>query len=386
MNEQLADRARVRELILRCLDGDATDAETAELEALAIRDPSVAREVAYAAQIESALEVTTRAQPVVRPADIRTARRRRTIWIAMPAAALAAAGMLLAWSLRENIGAVSPVASDPKVVPTAAVVPPPQPTTVKPFSPDRRVYFADGSFADLRDARSRLEARVASPTAVDVVLEAGGARFEVAKRPGRRFRVWVAASYVEVIGTIFTVDRSQDGVRVSVERGVVNVVSGQKKIRVSAGSSDSISVATPSAHMRRRSGTPLPSAPPQDEPGAWLLASETARRNGRPQEALAILGRLLERHGNDPRAPYASFIMGRVLLEELRRPRDAAAAFARVAMIDVNTPLAQDALAREVESWSRAGDKQRARERAAAYVERYPAGARVEEVRRYSSE
>jgi ferric-dicitrate binding protein FerR (iron transport regulator) len=382
MNEQTVGRERVRELIRRCLDGEATSAETAELDAVTIRDPNAARELARIAEVESALEVTTRGRRLD-TWDIRAARRRRTMWIAMPAVALAAAAILLAWSLRDRRATISLVALPARSVPAEDGAPSPEPAIATPFSPDRRVYFADGSFADLRDARSRLEARVSNPTAVDVVLEEGGARFEVARRPNRRFRVWVASSYVEVVGTVFTVDRSQKGVRVSVERGAVNVVSGQKKTRVSAGSG-SISVAASSAQLRRQSGAPARSAP-QDEPGAWLLASEMARRDGRPEEALELLRRLLERHGDDPRAPYTSFIMGRVLLEELHRPRDAAAAFARVAMIDVNTPLAQDALAREVESWSRAGNKQRASERAAAYIERYPGGARVEEVRRYSA-
>jgi hypothetical protein len=43
----------------------------------------------------------------------------------------------------------------------------------------------------------------------------------------------------------------------------------------------------------------------------------------------------------------------------------------------------QDALAREVESWCRAGDAEMARQRARAFLRRYPNGQRADEVRRY---
>ena len=99
---------------------------------------------------------------------------------------------------------------------------------------------------------------------------------------------------------------------------------------------------------------------------------------------MTSLQRLLGDHPRDPRAPYAAFILGRVLLEELHRPREAAAAFARVEALDANTPLVQDALAREVESWARAGELDRARQAAGTYLGRYPNGRRADEVRRYS--
>ena len=96
-----------------------------------------------------------------------------------------------------------------------------------------------------------------------------------------------------------------------------------------------------------------------------------------------LLQRFLDRHGKDSRAFYVTFIAGRVLLEELARPREAAAAFARVEALNPRTPLVQDALAREVEAWCRAGDTEMARQRARAFLRRYPNGQRADEVRRY---
>jgi transmembrane sensor len=115
-----------------------------------------------------------------------------------------------------------------------------------------------------------------------------------------------------------------------------------------------------------------------------LNASGVAREAGRPEEARDLLQRILDRHPDDPRAAYAAFILGRVLLDELGRPREAAAAFARVRVLDPRTPLAQDALAREVESWFHAGDRAHVRDRASEYLSRYPDGRRKDQVRRYS--
>lgn len=371
-----------QELIQRCLDGDASEIEAAELHRLVARDPGVARLLAEAARLESNLEIVMQGgAESVATASTSPPRRlaRRAIGTAAVVAALAAAFAIVG-SVRSPRGAHEPVAGarEPAKVP----------------DPSTRIRFADGSTADLRDAGTRLETRVSTADAIDLVLERGSARFEVVPRHGRRFRIWVGPAYVEVIGTIFTVDRLPTGVRVSVERGVVKVVSGQHEMRLSAGTAEVVPIAprpeaTPAEPPAERSDAKLQKGtarqrPTSDEPGALLHASEEARRKGHPEDAVASLQLLLERHPRDPRAAYAAFILGRVLLEELERPREAAAAFARVEVLDPKTPLLQDALAREVESWARAGDPDRVRQSAGAYLRRYPNGRRVEEVRRYS--
>jgi transmembrane sensor len=393
MNEE-REVGGVQDLIRRCLDGVATEIEAAELSRLVGRDARVARQLAEAAQLESRLEIVMRggpeasqaAQPVARP----RLGARRAFWAAATITA-AAAALALIWIGRKPVaqeeerGAGTVVAAKP-----AARV-----------DPATHIRFLDGSTADLRDKSSLLETRSATAGGIDLVLSRGGARFEVVPRHGRRFRIWVGSAYVEVIGTIFTVDRLPTGVRVSVERGVVKVVSGQNEMRLSEGTAEVVPIeATPAPRA-----TDLPARAPEraperlepkpskgtaraavvdDEPGALLRASEAARRNGHPQDAVTSLQRLLGEHPRDPRAPYAAFILGRVLLEELHRPREAAAAFARVEALDANTPLVQDALAREVESWARAGELDRARQAAGTYLGRYPNGRRANEVRRYS--
>src|SRR2546430_2117926 len=82
-----------------------------------------------------------------------------------------------------------------------------------------------------------------------------------------------------------------------------------------------------------------------------------------------------------PRAPLAAFSLGRVHLEKVGAPRDAAQAFARARELAPDGPLAEGALAREVEAWARAGETEVARQRALSYARRYPGGRRARAVR-----
>jgi transmembrane sensor len=120
----------------------------------------------------------------------------------------------------------------------------------------------------------------------------------------------------------------------------------------------------------------------RDTPEELLLAADVARLGGRPERAVAPLQRILNDHAFDSRAPLAAFTLGRTLLEQLGRPREAAQAFSTARRLDRAGALTQDALAREVESWSRAGEATLARERAGEYLARYPNGRRAGAVRR----
>jgi transmembrane sensor len=120
----------------------------------------------------------------------------------------------------------------------------------------------------------------------------------------------------------------------------------------------------------------------RDTPEDLLLAADVARLGGHPERAVGLLERVVSGYPFDSRAPLASFTLGRTLLEQLGRPRPAARAFATARQLDRAGALAQDALAREVEAWSRAGEADKARARAVEYLKRYPKGRRVSAVRR----
>ncbi len=276
--------------------------------------------------------------------------------------------------------------------------------------------FADGSFATALRPETVLVARVDRPDQTAVELASGSARFEVVHRPGQHFRVEAAQVSVEVIGTRFNVERDHDLVRVTVERGQVHVRTPWGEVDLTDGQNRVFSPPATQPAVQTEASTPPAPAPPEtpaekpaadwhtlaragdferaydvlaragpvhDAPQELLLASDVARLSGHPQQAAEDLGRLLQHHPKDPRAPLAAFTLGRVLLDELGRPREAAEAFAKLRSAQGAGPLAEDALAREVEAWSRAGELDKARAAAQAYVTQFPDGQRLRGVRRY---
>lgn len=120
-----------------------------------------------------------------------------------------------------------------------------------------------------------------------------------------------------------------------------------------------------------------------DDSGALLDAADAARLSGHPQAAVTYLRKVLDQHRESPVAPLAAFTLGRVLLERLGQPSEAADAFATARQLAPNGSLAQDALAREVEAWSKAGRPDDAYRRAQEYVETYPKGRRLHAVQLY---
>jgi transmembrane sensor len=246
-------------------------------------------------------------------------------------------------------------------------------------------------------------------------LRAGGARFDVPHDDNRPFVVTAGNVTIEDLGTTFTV-RHVPGrvVSVSVEHGRVRVrapntdteiAEGEKlEVPVSPapspstdGSRASQAKARPGSRAAASSWRPfaergeyeqarqaLQKAGPgavRDDAAELLLAADAARLSGYPAEAVPYLERLLRRHADDPRAGLAAFTLGRVLLDELGRPREASTAFARARAF--GGPLAEDALAREVEAAARAGDAARKRELALLYRSLYPNGRRAKAVSRF---
>jgi len=114
---------------------------------------------------------------------------------------------------------------------------------------------------------------------------------------------------------------------------------------------------------------------------ALLAAADGARLQGRTTDATAFLQRAVTLHPGDGRAPLAAFTLGRLLLVKLGQPREAAEAFAQARGLAPDGPLAEDALAREVEAWAGASDRAHAHDRAAEYLRRYPSGRRLRTVR-----
>ena len=111
---------------------------------------------------------------------------------------------------------------------------------------------------------------------VTVSLDRGSARFDVARRPSRAFRVQTITAggeevEVRVVGTAFSVSHDEDGsVSVEVERGVVEVRSGGELARLTAGGAWRSHVAT----APEASGETAPTDPPDPAPEGLAGPSE----------------------------------------------------------------------------------------------------------------
>jgi transmembrane sensor len=341
----------------------------------------------------------------------------------------------------------------------------PQPTAAKPDALHMRL--ADGSEVWLRDAATRLALDEGSAQRVEVALLAGEARFEVVHRAERVFRVNSGDVSVEVLGTLFELERQADRTRVAVLRGRVAVLWPSGRSELSAGEAGwfprpaeqlgapNTQLNAPAAQPNLAEG-PLDTPPAQPAgqatapatqhnapaaqrnppdaqldaaahvarhavhkpsasgaPSAWrepaeqgdferayellarapqpvadnveelLLAADSARLSGHAAAALPFLKRVVAQHAEDSRAPLAAFTLGGVLMQQLGQPREAEAAYARARELSLNSSLAEDALARQVEATYRAGDTARARTLAREYLARYPKGRRVHAVQRF---
>jgi transmembrane sensor len=293
----------------------------------------------------------------------------------------------------------------------------------RPHAPRTPVTtFADGSIATPVGDDAELRVVTSEPSLIVSELVRGTYRFKVTKDPARTFRVQSGAVRVEVLGTQFVVERvSAERARVSVTEGRVRVAGEVEQHELTAGDSVLFPAVTLPSSLTVADSAPAEDAPSPAPAAApahpapkrmWIrlaqagdydaaysallsthdtardaaelmLQADTARLSHHPDAAVAPLRLVLARHAADPRAPLAAFTLGRVLLDDLGRPREAGEAFARARHLAPRGPLAEDALAREVEAWSRSGDLTRAHELAETYVGQYPSGTRVRLVRRF---
>lgn len=290
----------------------------------------------------------------------------------------------------------------PRAAPVAPVTPVAQ---VAPHTLD------DGSKVIARDAQTRVEIMETLPERITYEVKAGQARFDVTRNEQRVFRVRCGDVTVEVLGTSFEVELDGARTRVAVLRGKVGVFFFDRYEELSAGEAGWFPRAEWLAQPepaeapppRARSSTlrtwrepaergefehayellAKTRKPVADDVEELMLAADTARLSGHAAQAVPYLRRVMNEHAEDSRAPLAAFTLGSVLMQQLGQPRDAEAAYGRARALSRNSPLAEDALARQVEAAHRAGDAARARELAREYVEAYPSGRRVRTVRRF---
>jgi hypothetical protein len=318
---------------------------------------------------------------------IRHARRRRRI--ARTALVIGLAGLGLAISISIRAPGTSARRPAPEVVaarvdpdplaerrgPAAAAAPmPSEPGAVETVLADgsRLVSEADNTLIDVEENH---------PTRVGLVLRRGRARLEASgSRDGAV--VFKIESFVVRVSGAVTVERTEERVGIWVRGGEVQVSwpGGDEVLRpgesrwYGSGAVDSKPLPGRTPSVRR--------GKPRRAPDELLREMDLARSGGRIERAVLLLETFLRRHDSDPRAPSVAFTLGRLRLSRLHRPREAARAFARARALAPSGILAEDALAREVEAWSAAGEIARARSRARDYLRRYPEGRRAAAVRR----
>lgn len=327
----------------------------------------------------------------------RRKRMRRRVWQAS-VPALAALCVLGAWLNKSSVAPPDQVRSSSLAMPAESFK----------TLPDGTVLTYLDKAADVALAELTTRAR-------HVTLKGGRVRFAVAADPARPFVVHVRGLLVEVMGTTFVLRDLGDEVEVSVEEGVVRAIwpEGERQLR-----------ANERARFATRANAPqaVPPPPPvsdprqqnkpralkwrslaqagrydeayvalrtvgvrsvPDEAAALLEAGDVARLSRHPHEAVAPISRMLVRFPKDPRAPLAAFTLGLVYMQELGRAADAARSFAQARALDPAGLMAEDALARQVEAWFRAGDSAQAHSMAKEYLRLYPQGRRLQAVRHH---
>jgi transmembrane sensor len=258
--------------------------------------------------------------------------------------------------------------------------------------------FVDGSSIELGQG-AKLDVLNNDGERFIAMLRRGQAKFAV--RPGgpRRWTIETGVASVEVVGTRFSISRSDQTVEVKVEHGVVLVraerlpdgaqrLSAGDLLRIGPEPAAALAPAS-GAGAVESAGAPAPddsaaapAAAPSELDGA-LSRADSARARGDVEAAISELERAVRAPGDGSRRSTAAFTLGKLLLDGAGRPAQAAAAFGRCLALQPPAALAEDALARLVEARSRAGDAAGARAAAAEYERRYPAGRRLQAVREW---
>jgi len=271
---------------------------------------------------------------------------------------------------------------------------------------------------------------------LEVSQSRGTVRYEIDRPDGREVIVQARWASVRVVGTVFVVAIDESDLAVRVERGVVQVGYGERRIEIIAG--EQITIAEPSIRDGRgqriaaaastsespeepgkRPGTVDDVAPPtsatrdgagrspreqepaqletpmsgptftEPEAGVSLESPTTTGTNVEIEGLLArvdedrgrgdlagasrLLVQIVREHPDDARSLNALFIMGKV--ERQRGNHTTAAeAFHRCYSLGPDSLLAEDALAESAVSWADAGRSELAKRNAKKYLSKYSNG------------
>jgi len=135
----------------------------------------------------------------------------------------------------------------------------------------------------------------------------------------------------------------------------------------------------PRTATRGIAGTPAAPASPQSAAirsiASLLVEADRLSSTGDPAGAARLLEQARATEG--PSAGLVSFTLGRLYLDVLDRPELAAVVFGEVIARGSPHSLVEDAYARRVEAWLRAGLRDQAAGALADYARAYPQGRRL---------
>lgn len=346
-------------------------------------------------------------------------RRRPNMRVILAAAmtlGLLASGGALGWSLtRSEAGPLR--LADGSPLPSALEA---TRTEIFRFDDGSQLELAAGSHVDLLDT---------TPQNVRLALRGGQVVFRVRPHGPRRWEIECGPLSIEVVGTVFTVDRDGDHVEVHVQRGAV-LVHGDRVPdhvqRLSAGQSLAMPPAPQlpapleeEAEALEPVAAPVPD-PTRDaqraaRPGAvWrehlaagrydeaydalgeegflretaraqrvddlMRLADLARLSGHPDDALLPLERIVDRHSSSGSAAIAAYTLGRLRLERLGDPGGAVVALQRSLAMGLPAALQEPARARLVRALRSDGDP-RMDAAGRRYLELHPEGPSADVIR-----
>jgi transmembrane sensor len=301
----------------------------------------------------------------------------------------------------------------------------------------RELTLADASKITLMPG-ARLTPLSSSPHHLDLLLEDGTAVFAVTPGGPRRWTIHAGLARVEVVGTVFRVERGVDALRVDVSRGIVIVrgasVPGEVQ-RLTAGESLRVtpSVRAPGSEpAQQEADVSAPAEPPSNpvvvsrqasptpvrqadwraefaagrfdaayralgkaglrrsaeralEVNELLSLADVARLSGHPSDAVFPLRRVVDGFSDSQHAAVAAFTLGRVLFDQLHAHGDAASAFERAVALHPPHALLEDCHARLVQAYARVGDRASAERAAGRYRALFPNGRHLADVEAWAT-
>ncbi|MBN2343913.1 MAG: FecR domain-containing protein [Deltaproteobacteria bacterium] len=241
---------------------------------------------------------------------------------------------------------------------------------------------------------------------VEIAVRNGTAHFDIPSGKKRGWKINCEFAMVEVVGTVFDIEKSAGAVRVSVQRGVVLIrgdnVSGGVQ-RLSAGhqalihpkhsasaqstslddvpaTSDAVSIPVREPGDEIDTGTPILNTVDSDMTAAIIptidelfVLADNARLAGDSQTGLNYLHQILSCYPQHPRAATAAFSIARLYQDAFSTPTRAAEYFERSLSLGLHEPLRETATAKIAEAYL-AANNPRYRLAAERYLRLYPTG------------